>query len=214
MRKKRSDAIKTRLALLEAAAEVFAEEGFWKPTHEAICHRAHANTASINYHFGSKENLYVEAWKYAFEKSIRKHPPEGRALPGDPIEKRIRERILSLLNRLLDPETHDMDIAAKELTNPTGLLGEEIAKSMAPLDNAFKLQLREFLGRGASDEKVTFCYLSILNQAFSPPFRHFRPGSGKFLFPTGSFDMSGVEEVVDHIVQFVFSGINSFRDTA
>ena len=32
--------------------------------------KAHCNSASVNYDFVSKENLYVEAWKYSFAKSI------------------------------------------------------------------------------------------------------------------------------------------------
>src|SRR4030042_4462080 len=97
MKKPRSDAINTRLSLLEAASEVFGKKGFWSATHEEICSKANANTAAINYHFSSKENLYVEAWKYSFIKSMEKHPPEGGALPGDPVENRMRGRILSFL---------------------------------------------------------------------------------------------------------------------
>ena len=95
MKKKRIDAQKTRLRLLEAASEVFGKKGFWSATHEDICTKAGANTAAINYHFGSKENLYIEAWKYTFEQSMKKHPPEGGALPTDPASNRIRGRILS-----------------------------------------------------------------------------------------------------------------------
>ena len=72
MKKQRSDAINTRQSLLEAAGEVFAKKGFWSATHEEICSRANANLAAINYHFGSKENLYVEAWKHSYEKSNAK----------------------------------------------------------------------------------------------------------------------------------------------
>jgi TetR/AcrR family transcriptional regulator, regulator of cefoperazone and chloramphenicol sensitivity len=47
----------TRLQLLEAAGEVFAEVGFRDATVREICRRADANIAAINYHFGDKENL-------------------------------------------------------------------------------------------------------------------------------------------------------------
>jgi len=70
-RRPRKDAQETRQRLLEAAAEVFAQKGFWEATHAEICAKARANTAAVNYHFGSKENLYVEAWKHAFERSLQ-----------------------------------------------------------------------------------------------------------------------------------------------
>ena len=50
----------TRQRLLEAAAEVFAAEGFHTATVRQICARAKANVAAIHYHFGSKEELYLE----------------------------------------------------------------------------------------------------------------------------------------------------------
>jgi len=53
------DATKTRL--LEAAGEEFADKGFGGATVRAICARAGANVAAINYHFGDKERLYIEA---------------------------------------------------------------------------------------------------------------------------------------------------------
>ncbi len=49
---------KTRAALLEAATEVFATEGFEGARVETIARRAGVNKAMINYHFGGKEALY------------------------------------------------------------------------------------------------------------------------------------------------------------
>ena len=73
MRKQRIDALNTRQSLLEAAGEIFGKKGFWSATHEEICSLANANTAAVNYHFGSKENLYVEAWKHSYKKSLEKY---------------------------------------------------------------------------------------------------------------------------------------------
>ena len=50
----------TKARLLEAAGEEFAEKGFELARVRAICERAGANLAAINYHFGDKEQLYVE----------------------------------------------------------------------------------------------------------------------------------------------------------
>ena len=55
----------TRARLLEAAVEVFAEEGFRGATIQRICKLAGANIAAAHYHFGDKEGLYAAVFEYA-----------------------------------------------------------------------------------------------------------------------------------------------------
>jgi AcrR family transcriptional regulator len=215
MKKQRSDALKTRLNLLEAAGEVFAKKGFWNATNEDICSKANANTAAINYHFGSKENLYIEAWKYSFEKSIVKHPSDGGALPNDPAEKRMRGRILSFLKRIADPETHDIDIMLKEMANPTGLLTEVIAATTEPIDRGFSSILKEFIGERANEEKIGFCHMGLLSLCFGPML-HLRSVNEDTGMPRPSFmplDL-GVEKLADYIIRFSLAGIRSFSETS
>jgi AcrR family transcriptional regulator len=51
----------TRGRLLEAAACLFAEKGFHAVSVRDVTRRARANLASVGYHFGSKEQLFVDA---------------------------------------------------------------------------------------------------------------------------------------------------------
>ena len=67
MKRERSDARETRRRILSAASKAFAEKGFWEASSAYICKKANVNSAAINYHFGSKENLYVKAWEYSFQ---------------------------------------------------------------------------------------------------------------------------------------------------
>src|SRR4051812_31772436 len=72
----------TRGRLLEMAGEVFAERGFEAATVREICRRADVqNIASINYYFGDKNNLYVEAVRTAFKGSA--DPVAPPTMPAD-----------------------------------------------------------------------------------------------------------------------------------
>ncbi len=55
-----SDEMSTKSLLIDAAGELFAEYGLEGTTVRAIADKAGVNIAAINYHFGSKENLYRE----------------------------------------------------------------------------------------------------------------------------------------------------------
>ena len=55
----RKDGQETRHKILETACAAFAEKGYRDATNAEICQRAQVNSAAINYHFGSKDALYL-----------------------------------------------------------------------------------------------------------------------------------------------------------
>ncbi|MFO7936201.1 MAG: TetR/AcrR family transcriptional regulator [Kiritimatiellia bacterium] len=63
--KKKSKATKERILL--AAAELFAQHGYHATTHQMMSDKAGVNIAAINYHFGSKEKLYLKVWDYLYD---------------------------------------------------------------------------------------------------------------------------------------------------
>lgn len=58
MAERQRDPSATRLALLQAAADLFAKRGFDGTTIDAIAKQARVNKAMISYHFGGKRGLY------------------------------------------------------------------------------------------------------------------------------------------------------------
>ncbi len=212
-KKQRKDAQDTRQRLLAAASELFAEKGFWGTTHVEICEKAKANTAAVNYHFGSKEDLYVEAWKYSFERSVEAHPPDGGIAPSAPVRERLRGRILAFMQRIADPDTHEVEIMHKEMANPTGLLTEALPQAIEPMRQGMRSIVQELLGDGASEQQVSFCVMSLVGQCFGPML-HLRrakmvPSAPPLANPP--FE-SGVEELADHVTQFSLAGIRGIRE--
>ncbi len=211
-RKPRKDARETRQRLLAAAAEVFAEKGFWEATHAEICRKARANTAAVNYHFGSKEDLYVEAWKHSFEQSLKAHPPDGGVAPGAPARERLRGRILAFMRRIADPDNHEIEIVHKEMANPTGLLRDVIPSAIEPMRREMHAIVRELLGQEADEQAVTFCEMSLMGQCFGPMLhmRRAARSSGALRPPSPPMPFD-VEELADHVTQFTLAGIRGVR---
>lgn len=57
----------TRERILDAAERLFAERGFAGTSHREITAEARVNLAAVNYHFGSKEELFVEVVRRRLE---------------------------------------------------------------------------------------------------------------------------------------------------
>jgi AcrR family transcriptional regulator len=212
MKKQRKDAQETRRRLLEAASEVFAEKGFWEATHQEICRKAKANTAAVNYHFGSKENLYVEAWRYSLEKSIEAHPFDGGIASDAPVEERLRGWFASFMQRMADPGNHEVEIMHREMANPTGLLKKVLPQAMEPMRQWVRRIIREILGPRASEQQVSLCEMSFMGQCFGPMLhlRHSRMGRGA-PHPGGPLLESGVDDLADHVTRFTLAGFAAVR---
>ncbi len=211
MRKERSDARETRRRILSAASKAFAEKGFWEASSAYICKKANVNSAAINYHFGSKENLYVEAWKYSFHRSLDAHPLDGGISPDSPAPERLRGAIQSIIQRMTDPQTHDLQIANKEIANPTGLLTKTIPKAVNPMFQALKSIVQELHGGDSDDEQIAFCIMSIISQCFHV-FLQMQAAKQKFLFPHSalSHESFDIEKVAEHITRFSLAAIRNY----
>ena len=200
--------------LLETACRVFAEKGYRDATIAEICEKAGANIAAVNYYFRDKETLYGVAWRLAFQRSLETYPPDGGVPPGAPAEERLRGRIISLVQRIINPENHEFEIIRKELANPTGLLEEVMRESIEPLARSLSAVVQELLGDNASEEQVRLCQMSIMAQCLHPMMRHrFQklfdgpPAPPNKPLPQNS----GIEIIAEHIIQFSLAGIKEIR---
>jgi len=213
MKKRRIDGQETQLALLSSATELFAKKGFWETTNADICKKANANIASINYHFGSKENLYVESWKYVFRESMEKYPPDGRVAPDASVQERLYGRIFALMQRISDTANYDLDIVHREMAAPTGLLSEVMDEAMKPIEYGFKSIIRELLGNCAGKKEVEFCHMTIMGQCFGPMLhlRHRRSGEDFLHHKEFHVDFD-VEDLAMHITKFSLDGITGVRE--
>ncbi len=116
-----SSQTKTRQQLLEAAGPVFAEHGYRAATVREICLRAGANVASIHYHFGDKEKLYLEVLRYAQLLDNQTNPGLAKANRSVSPEEQLKGFIRSFLVKLLSPGpvAWDGKLLAREMVEPS-----------------------------------------------------------------------------------------------
>jgi AcrR family transcriptional regulator len=110
--------------ILAAAGREFAERGFEAATVRDICLAAGVNVAAVNYYFGEKRRLYIESVKHAHRERERQ-VPEPRWEPGTPPERKLRDFVGNLLERMLGFGQPDWQVRLmlRELLHPTERTG-------------------------------------------------------------------------------------------
>jgi AcrR family transcriptional regulator len=123
----------TRTRLLQAAGLVFADKGFQGATVREICQAADVNLASVNYHFGDKQRLYIEAVKRAHQLRTQRVPlPQW---PVDtPAETKLRDFIRTLLTRMIASEEAPWQhrLMMQEILSPTQACREMVEDYIRP----------------------------------------------------------------------------------
>jgi AcrR family transcriptional regulator len=209
----REDTTRTRGKLLAAAGEIFAEKGFRDATIAEICQRAGANIAAVNYHFGSKEVLYSEAWRHAFAQSMQAHPPDGGVAADAPPEERLRGQVMALLHRIADENNREFRFMQREFTNPTGLLEEVIREEIRPLQQRTERMVRELLGPQVAEREVRFCEVGIISQCINPMVVRNRLKEGGNN-QDGPRRIDDIEAYARHVMTFSLAGIRAIRAAA
>ena len=123
----------TRDAVLQAAGRVFAERGYTAATSKEICEAAGANSAAVNYHFGSKEGLYAEVLREAHQQISSLEELDAIASSAMPPAEKLR----ALLARLMHTALHAGDlwgikIFLRELADPSPLALKNVTTVALP----------------------------------------------------------------------------------
>ncbi|RIZ66608.1 MAG: TetR/AcrR family transcriptional regulator [Methylococcales bacterium] len=200
---------KTRERLLNAASRIFAEQGFQESTIADICEQAETNIASVNYHFGDKETLYLEAWRYAFNQELDLYPSDGGVADDAPAEQRLEGRIRSFIGRVTDENSYSFAIINKEMAQPTSLLADILEKEINPQRLKMLALLEECLGQAATEQRIQYCHNSIMGQCFQLlRLKHMQSAKN---FPNYPGDLTDSKAFADHVVQFSLAGIHAIR---
>jgi AcrR family transcriptional regulator len=210
---RRKDGLATREKILESAGAVFAERAYHEATVEEISRRAETNIAAINYHFGSKDALYAQVWRHAFDEAMKAYPPEGGLGPDAPPEDRLRGSIHSILGKTIDPGRigHAGQILLRELVSPTEAIEQVKRDALEPMHQRMESLMRELLGPSATRQQMLLCGMSVLHQCMAMGIRMFKgriPPEHRFDLPTAGL----IKMLTEHITRFSLAGIRAVRD--
>jgi AcrR family transcriptional regulator len=154
----------TKQRLLESAGEEFAAKGFELARVRAICDRAGANLAAVNYHFGDKEHLYAEALREAHRCGVDwDDPARGEHLPPD---ERLRQFVHHFLGRVLSmnhPESWQNRLMMREMLAPTKFSDILVREVIRPRFEHIRKLMREICPE-ADERKLNALVFSVIGQ--------------------------------------------------
>lgn len=153
----------TRTQLINAATEVFLEDGFRAARVADIAKRANLRLSAINYHFGSKEGLYLAVLRHHAELAIHQIPLAIQN-PDSPLKERLGFAIHALLERMLSPDSASRigPLMLRELVNPTAALETLFERFSLPQAQIVMDLAREVVGPAVPDEMLKRGGISIL----------------------------------------------------
>lgn len=200
----------TRMRILQAAAELFADSGFERVTIRAICSRASVNVAAINYHFRNKENLYIEVLQYSKALAFEKYPHGLGTKKSDPPEIRLRAFIHSFISRILDEDVSTLfnRLVSREFIEPTSAFDMIVEEAMRPTFVFLSKIIKELFGEKMPVMVVRMCCASVISQCLF--FLYARHALAK-LFPKKKLGKTEIEKVADHITVFSLSAVQNFH---
>ncbi len=199
--------------ILLAASASFAEHGFRHGTTRDIAKRAKVNIGAINYHFGTKEQLYFFVLNYWKKKVFKKYSLESVKDSELSAEERLRLFIRLIIYMLMDEG--GVPWLGKLLTREVVLEPTSAFESIMRDEIKFIFDLligivSELLGELAINKKyVKLCAMSILGQCTF--FYHSRPISALVYAEDNDIDFNDVEQLVEHVYQFSITAIHTCR---
>jgi AcrR family transcriptional regulator len=195
--------------LTNAAGRLFAKKGVRATTVREICQKARANVAAINYHFGSKSDLYREVLDRLFGHALSRHPIDAGQSDARTVRGRLHAFVRGFLLRVLDPErpAWHHQLLAREMLDPS-------PEGRAAVERHTR-QAREILGDiiteviGPADEReIERCRCSIAGQCL-----HYHGQGLRAQISPGLTDRAeSIEALADHITEFSMAGLRAVRN--
>ena len=197
--------------LLEAAEELFCENGFGATSVRDLTTRAGCNVAAVNYYFGSKDNLYEEVFRRQLITITDKRIASiknlmSRKEPAIVLEELLRVFADSFLEPLLDKSSgrRFIKLMTREIIDPHLPRSLFIEKMIVPTIGTMQQALVKVCP-GLETKAINMCIFSLIGQLL-----HLIRLKEMFdedeQFGTLMFKF---DQVIEHVVEFSAAGIRA-----
>ena len=195
-----------RRNLLNAAGETFAELGYRRATVRQICRKAGANVAAVNYYFGDKQRLYIEAVKHARRMRAERQPLPQWSESTPPAEK-LRMVIHTLLRRMLgeDGDPWQARLVVREIIEPTRACEEMVQEAFRPMFERILGIVREMVPSDTPVHRAEQIVFSIISQCV-----YYRVHGALLAMLVSQRELREhyrLEQVAEHICQFSLAAL-------
>jgi AcrR family transcriptional regulator len=190
----------TRAKLLDAAAGIFAEHGYYGATVRDICSRANVNLALVNYHFGDKLELYTQVFRETVKNPSRE---VLKVFTEDAAPEELLRRVIHVMfSRILgqrDRGNLHLRLMIHELAQPTPAIGRVVDEVIRPLYERLCKTVGEILELPPKHAKTRMCVHSIIGQILH--YAHASPVVSR-LWPGLKMTPAQQRNVAQHIADF------------
>lgn len=196
--------------ILQEAEALFAERGFYAVTVREITQAAHCNLAAVNYHFGNKQNLYMEVfrclWKPRAKRVLARFERVLEAKKEVTLQGIVQAVAEAFIKGPLSDEERlrHAQLLIREMARPTEAFEMVIGEVIGPFQQKLVELIRPFMAREMGRVALLLHIQSIISMV-----THFNFARNPVMRITGmKYDDRFTDELVKHVVQFSLSGLN------
>ena len=158
----RVDGEQTRARIIETAGQLMAENGFAQTTSKRICETANINMAAINYHFGSREGLYLAVLEDMHNRIIDREFLDNLAGEAIPAREKMQRIVAALMAGLAAPQQWHVRAWAREIVAPSVYFQEVMRRVVAANFRIIKGIISDMTGIPQDAPELECCLVSAL----------------------------------------------------
>ena len=196
------------------AEALFAERGFYAVTIREITKAARCNLAAVNYHFGSKENLYMEVFRCFWKPRAKRVLARFESVLAARMEVTLAGIVHAVAEAFIQGPLSDEErlrhaqLMAREMASPTEAFEMIVADVIGPFQRKLVDLIRPFMARDMEREALLLHIQSIIAMVI-----HFNFARNPVMRITGrEYDDRFKDDLVKHVVQFSLSGLNGAEE--